>query len=39
MFKRMLFAAGIGYVFRRMFGGGRSTSPFGSGNRLGRRGW
>lgn len=44
MLKRMIFAAGMGYVFRRLFGGGRGTSPgsprVGTGPRWGRRsGW
>lgn len=40
MFKKMIYAAGIGYLFRRFLGGGRSASTLdGGGSRWGRRGF
>lgn len=41
MLRKMIYAAGIGYLFRRFIGGGRSTSTMGTGgSRWGsRRGW
>jgi hypothetical protein len=43
MFRRMIFAAGMGYLMRRFMGGGRGMSPgfsrVGGGPRWGRRGW
>lgn len=38
MLKKMIYAAGIGYLFRRFVGGGRSASTLG-GSRWGRRGF
>ena len=42
MLKKMIYAAGIGYLFRRFVGGGRSagySTLDGGGSRWGRRGW
>ncbi|HVM38477.1 MAG TPA: hypothetical protein VM265_08835 [Sphingomicrobium sp.] len=42
MFRRMIFAAGMGYLMRRFMGGGRGMAPGYSRTGLGRRrgfGW
>ena len=40
MLKKMIYAAGIGYLFKRFVGGGRSSSSMATGgSRWGRRGW
>lgn len=40
MLKRILFTAGIGYLMRRLMGGGRGMATARApGSRWGRRGW
>ena len=42
MLRRLIFAAGMGYLARRLMGGRRITAGYsrrGMGTGLGRRGW